>query len=184
VREEIARFADAGWRVVGPVVIRDETIHADDEVRFPKLTGAEFAIVGANLVTPSGPVLSPYLHAFQRWNSIEVILAIPRGNSAGPDTHFESPGVSVDMITDDRFYRFDAIVHDHTGLLPEPQMSAAAITAAKPITAVTPGGGHADNSRLWSVLLAVAGSGLISCGALMLILRRQVARTAAGVSNR
>jgi hypothetical protein len=176
VKREITRLTESsGWRIGRDLVIKDESVHADNTAQFPVTTGAMFTLTQAPQIANGVPALMPYLHAFQKWNIVEVMF----GQSdltpyRGPDK-FDSAAYSVRLIKNPNVYRYEVAIREHDRALPEPP-AVAAKTA--PDSASVSSGAMAARAGLPTppslpLMLILAGAGLIGGAGIYRLLTRR-----------
>jgi hypothetical protein len=176
VTREIGRLAEkTGWRLGNDLVIRDESVHANNIVKFPVTTGAMFTLTQAPQVTGGIPALMPYLRAFQAWNTVEVMFGLPDLKPYRGIAKFDSTEFSARLIKNPNVYRYEVAIREHGKALPEPPavepktVPDAASSSSGAMAART----GAPASPSLPLMLILAGAGLIGGGGIYLLLSRR-----------
>jgi len=180
VLEEIAGLKRFGWRIVGSVEVDDQNPVPGNPKGSPLMTGAQFELADAPQIVNGIPAVRPYLEALHQWTSVEVIFAADGRGVSTPADDFHSPAVSIVRVPGEGVYRYEALIHDHSGPLTIPagvaspgRLPTAAGTAARAATAPT--NGHAASGG--SVRLMWVGAALVIAGACALFVRRHAERS-------
>jgi hypothetical protein len=180
VRKELARLEAAGaGRIANDVVMTDQSVHADDVKKYPVTTAAMFTLRNTTPVANNAPVLAPYLRAFQAWNHIEVMFALPELIPYRGVEKFDSDALTVQLQRGQGVYRYEATIRDHSGELPA--LTVAPAKGAGETAGTTEAESkEASGNSAWSGLLILSGVGLIVCvSAYILVARRTVRGSAA-----
>jgi hypothetical protein len=173
VQHEISRLLKTtGWRIGPGLVIEDRSTRPNDLKRFPITTAAVFTVLQAPQVHDSAPQLLPYLQAFQSWDHVEVIFAIPDLVPYNGVTIYESQPLTVQLIKEENSYRYDADIRDHTGVLPTLPVSVKTPREGSAVRG-NPGSASASPSMVLPYTLMILGAGLtIGVGVYLLLSRR------------
>ena len=182
VRQEIkSLLAASGWKLNGDLSITDKTVHPEDPVRFPPVTGALFSLADAPQLHDNAPVLSPYLKAFQAWDHLEILFAASDIQPYNGITNFHASELDVTLAKSDGLYRYIVTIREHHKELPvlipderEPSVASSGRVAPTIVSPQEPIAGtlHSGPSLFWPYLFIVAGGLMIFAVGLYLLAKR------------
>jgi hypothetical protein len=184
VQQEIANLARfAGGRLAGKVEIRDYSLNPNNLRHFPVTTSAEFQLVQSPQFQDAEPRVLPYLQAFRKWGSLDVLFNLPGATESAGAMQFQSEPMSAWLFRDNGVYRVHAEIARGEAALPIP----AFVPESAPPAVVPSGSGAlsaaerttASEPSSWPMMLIIAGGGL-ACGAGLYLLAAR--RSASKVS--
>ncbi len=179
VRQDIARLLKAtGWQLAGSPVIEDDRLQHKRPRLYPLTTGAQFSLRQAPQVRENAPALLPYLQAFQAYDQVEVMFALPEITPYRGVTDFDSAALKVGLAQEKEsgVYRYEAAIRDHVNPLPSLPATRPASGAGseKETAAGRAATAHAASNLPYRIglILLITGS-LLSLGAYAYLSRRQ-----------
>ena len=124
VMQEIDKLSANGWMVGKKIAVSDDSIGRSVGVT----TSAHFELRRAPQVLNSAPRLLPYLQAFQDRSHVTVMFLLPDLKPYNGVESFDTPALIVRRIPEEGSYRYEALIQDHKGKLPELTVAPPPVT--------------------------------------------------------
>ncbi len=165
VRGRMSKLArSAGWTLTS-LDIKNEQVRTNPRFGGPKglgtQTDATATMTNAPQAMNGGFLLQPYLDAFSDLKRIEILYMVPPDRGFQGLREFDSPSLSVRLITAGGPYRYVADIKDHSGALPKVPLIQPQPRAETPVAATRSRSTGFDTSAMALVLAIAAGGGLV-----------------------